>query len=228
MRAARPESFDSVRRRTVLVCAFLAAGLPGPALADSYVEYFRAVPLDNAPKVRELLALGFDPNAIEPKRGDTGLILALREGAMDVFRLLLAHQDTDIHARAFNGDSALMIASFKGNMEAVRTLIERGAEVHHPGWTPLHYAATNGHDDVARLLIQQGAPVDALSSNRTTPMMMAAWRGHIYTVKLLLDAGADAALKNDRGMTAIDFARAGDHQDIVEGLTWRLKRAGKL
>ena len=58
--------------------------------------------------------------------------------------------------------------------------------------------------------------------------MMAARGGHILTVKLLLDEGADLTLKNGAGMTALDFARAGDFRDIVEGLTYRLKQAGKL
>jgi ankyrin repeat protein len=57
--------------------------------------------------------------------------------------------------------------------------------------------------------------------------MMAARGGHILTVKLLLDEGADATLKNGADMTAIDFARAGGFNDIVEGLTYRLKKAGK-
>jgi ankyrin repeat protein len=57
--------------------------------------------------------------------------------------------------------------------------------------------------------------------------MMAARTGHILTVKLLLDEGADATLKNEAGMTAIDFARLGNYTDIVEGLTYRLRKAGK-
>lgn len=223
-------TIDPMRRRFCGTALMLAAGtlVPGIAGAGSYEDYFRAVQIDNAQTVRKLLAQGFDPNTIEPMRGDTGMMLALREGAMEVFRVLLETPDTDIHARAFNGDTALMIASFKGNLPAVEALLARGAQVQHEGWTPLHYAATGGHDAVARLLIEKGAQLDARSPNNTTPMMMAAWSGHIYTVKLLLDAGADATLKNDHGMTAIDFARRADHQDIVEGLTWRLKRAGKL
>ncbi|WP_369124878.1 hypothetical protein [Mucilaginibacter sp. 5C4] len=47
----------------------------------------------------------------------------------------------------------------------------------------------------------------------------------MLTVKLLLDAGADATLKNDGGMTAIDLARKFDHVDIADGLAWRLKQA---
>jgi ankyrin repeat protein len=58
--------------------------------------------------------------------------------------------------------------------------------------------------------------------------MMAARGGHVGTVQLLLDKGADATLKNERGMTAIDFAEDNNHRDIAEGLRDRLKKDGKL
>jgi hypothetical protein len=46
-------------------------------------------------------------------------------------------------------------------------------------------------------------------------------------VKLLLDEGADASVRNDRGMDVIDFARDGQHPDIVRGLEFRLGRSAK-
>jgi ankyrin repeat protein len=121
-----------------------------------------------------------------------------------------------------------MIAAYKANKPAVLALLEKGAAVNRKGWTPLHYAAAAGDNEIVKMLMDKSAQLDALSPNGTTPMMMAARNGHILTVKLLLDAGADATLKNQRGMTAIDFARANGHKDIVEGLIYRLKKAGKL
>lgn len=224
-----PEQRARLRLMGAAAAAALAAVLPCLALAQqSFVEYFRAVKIDDARKVASLLAQGFDPNAIEEQRGESGLMLAVREDAMSVFQTLLDTPGTDINARAFNGDTALMIACFKGNQAAAEALLGRGAMVHHDGWSPVHYAAASGHNGLVRLLLELGAPLDARSANNTTPMMMAAWGGHIMTVKLLLDDGADATLKNDHGMTAIDFADRGGYREIVEGLTWRLKRAGKL
>lgn len=199
-----------------------------PAAADAFNEYFQAVKQDNAGKVKELLQRGLDPNLIEEERYDTGLILALREGSMDVFRLLMNTPNIDLEAKARNGDTALMIAAYKGNKEAAAALLARKVQVNRPGWTALHYAAAAGANDIVRMLLERHAYIDAESPNKTTPIMMAAWEGHIWTVKLLLDEGADATLKNERGMTAIDFAKVGGHTDIVEGLTYRLQQAGKL
>ena len=237
MKDTQPASFTSSlqssgRRRFHAAVLFLAAAAvafaPPFALAGAYEDYFKAVMNDDTATVASLLKKGFDPNTIEPERGDTGLILALRENAMKVFRMLLDTQGVDLNAQVRNGDNALMIASYKGNLPAVQALIDKGAEVNKKGWTPLHYAAAAGSNEIVQLLLNKSAYIDAESPNKTTPTMMAARAGHIMTVKLLLDEGADATLKNELGMTAIDFAAKYDYQDIVEGLTYRLKKAGKL
>jgi len=147
---------------------------------------------------------------------------------MKVFKLLLDTPGVDIEAKSHNGDDALMIASYEGNLPAVQALLAKGAHVNRPGWTALHYAAAAGADDIVKLLIAHHANLDARSPNKTTPMMMAARGGHIMIVKTLLDAGADATLKNALGLNAIDFAQRHGFNDIVEGLTYRLKKAGKM
>jgi len=206
----------------------LAASVPGIARAGAYDDYFRAVKLDNVKLVSSLLQRGFDPNTVEEERAETGLIIAVREDASKVFELLLNTKDVNLNARARNGDSALMIAAYKGRYDAVKALLDKGAEPNQTGWAALHYAAAVGNNQIVQLLLDHSAYIDAESPNLTTPIMMAARGGHILTVKLLLDEGADLTLKNGAGMTALDFARAGDFRDIVEGLTYRLKKAGKL
>jgi uncharacterized protein len=219
---------DPVRRCLVAGMAVAALSAPFAARAGAYEDFFTAVKLDDVNQVKALLQRGLDPNIIEPERGETGLMLALREGAAKVFDLLLQTRGIELEARARNGDNALMIAAFKSNKAAVAALLARKVEVNRPGWTALHYAAASGSDDIVRMLLDRNAALDARSPNNTTPIMMAVYGGHIQTVKVLLDAGADATLKNDKGMTAIDFAKEAGRADIAEGLTYRLKKAGKL
>lgn len=223
-------AFKTTRRHVLLMLAGAGAAmlLPATALAGAYEDYFQAVQLNNAAGVRSLLQRGFDPNTVEPERGDSGLILALREKAMRVFDVLLNTPGINLEIRARNGDTALMLAAFKVNRPALEALLAKGAEVNQTGWTALHYAAASGNNDIVQLLLEHFAYIDAESPNKTTPIMMAARSGHILTVKLLLEEGADATLKNDAGMTAIDFANKFNHKDIAEGLTHRLKKAGKL
>jgi ankyrin repeat protein len=223
-------TFRCSRRQALhlLAVSALAVSLPGIARAGAYDDYFRAVKLDEVKLVRSLLQRGFDPNTVEEERAETGLIIAVREDANKVFELLLNTKDVNLDARARNGDSALMIAAYKGKYDAVKTLLDKGAEPNQTGWAALHYAAAIGNNPIVQLLLDHSAYIDAESPNQTTPIMMAARGGHILTVKLLLDEGADLTLKNGAGMTALDFARAGGFKDIVEGLTYRLKKAGKL
>jgi ankyrin repeat protein len=222
---------SNLRRSMVAAMGAVALGLAATssqARAGAYDDFFRAVKIDDAKAVASLLARGLDPNLIEPERGETGLIMALRADSMKVFETLLKSKQIDLEVKAFNGDNALMMAAYKGNLPAVEALIEQGAEVNKTGWTPLHYAAFVGNNDIIKLLLDKSAYIDAESPNKTTPIMMAARAGHILTVKLLLDEGADATLKNDAGMTAIDFANKYEFKDIAEGLTFRLRKAGKL
>src|SRR6202035_4532539 len=74
------------------------------------------------------------------------------------------------------------------------------------------------HDDIVQLLIDHSAYIDAASPNGTTPLMMAARGDHITTMKVLLSGGADPRLKNQIGMTALDFAKRYHAKDATEGL----------
>lgn len=199
-----------------------------PVSAGAYDDFFQAVKVDHPEMIQSLLARGLDPNIVEEERGENGLILALRNGSMRAFKVLLDAPAIDVENKARNGDTALMIAAYTANKAAVDALLAKGAEVNRPGWTALHYAAAAGDNDIVARLLEKSAYIDAESPNKTTPIMMAARGGHILTVKLLLDEGADAMLKNEVGMTAIDFALKHNHHDIAEGLIYQLKKAGKM
>ncbi|WP_132256840.1 ankyrin repeat domain-containing protein [Paucimonas lemoignei] len=222
------KNINSSLMRGLRVLVVAACCLPAISVAGAFDDFFTAVKTDDASELNALLKRGLDPNLVDEARGENGLIIAVREGAMKAFNVLVNAPDIKLNATARNGDTALMVAAFKGNRSAVETLLDRGAAVNRSGWTALHYAAASGSNDIAQLLIKKGADVNARSPNKTTPLMMAAGEGHIMTVKLLLDNGADLSSRNESGMDALDFALHKGHKDIAEGLTYRLKRAGKL
>ncbi len=185
------------------------------AMAGSYEDFFGAVKRDDAGAVRTLLNRGFDPDTLDPK-GLSGLYLALREPSPKVAQTLIDWPRTNVEIRTAQDESPLMMACLKGELELAKRLIGRGADVNKPGWTPLHYAATNGHLAVMELLFANNAYIDAESPNGTTPLMMAAQYGSTAAVKRLLDEGADPALKNQLGLTAIDFAHRASRPDAAE------------
>jgi uncharacterized protein len=185
------------------------------ANAGSYDDYFAAITRDDAATVQELLNRGFDPNTINAQ-GLTGLYLALRDSSLKTARLLIDWPKTNVEPRTPQDESPLMMASLRGQTEIVRKLVARDADVNKTGWTPLHYAATSAHLEIIELLLENHAYIDAESPNGTTPLMMAAQYGSPAAVKLLLEAGADASLKNQRGLGAIDFAYQGGRTDSAQ------------
>ena len=75
-----------------------------------------------------------------------------------------------VHGRAAGGSTALHAAAFVNAAGAVRTLLDRGADVQATdaaGLTPLHWAAA------AEVLLARGAGVDALSADGSTPFSLA-------------------------------------------------------
>ena len=199
----------------------------GFAHAGSYDDFFRAIKQDNAGKVKELLVRGFDANTTDPK-GQSGLYVALSEPSPNAAQVLIEWPKTNPNKLNNKGESALMVAALKKNQELVEKLIKRGADVNKTGWAPLHYAATGGQVGIISLLLENSAYIDAESPNGTTPLMMAAMYGTSAAVKFLLQEGADPTLKNQQGLTALDFAQRGSRPDALEDIGTALRNRRPL
>jgi ankyrin repeat protein len=84
------------------------------------------------------------------------------------------------------------------------------------GETALHDAALAGHDGIAALLLERGAPIDARDAESgATPLMTAAAWGREAVVKLLLERGADPALTNRAGKDAARLAEEAGYPAIA-------------
>jgi len=146
----------------------------------------------------------------------------------------------DPNAKTAKGYSALHLASGLGHLEAVRALLEHGADANaaasdraggrEPGTeagfntgggvTPCRLAAQRGHDQVLRLLVRGGgARVDLADWDGRTPLHAAAQAGLANTVRLLVrDLGADPQVANRHGFTAAHFAAASGHLVALQEL----------
>lgn len=199
----------------LLLSLMLCLGVVRGASADDLSDFFTVVQVDNAAAVKSLIAKGVNVNARDPGSGETALIVALREDSMSVFNALVDYPRVELELAAPNGNTALMMAAFKGNKPAALALLERGAAVNRPGWSPLHYAAAGGAADIARILLDRGAALNARAPGGLTPLMMAAREGQEFAVTVLLEAGADTALKNAEGLTAAQLADRADKPRIL-------------
>jgi len=196
----------------------VVAAVFGTASAGSFDDFFRAVARDDPRTVGALLERGFDPNALDDK-GQLALVLAIKEDSPKVVAVLLNHPAIKVDEANANGETALMMAALKGNVDLTKRLLERGGAVNRAGWTPLHYAASGPEPALVALLLDRGAAIDAPSPNRSTPLMLAAGYGSIDAADLLLARGADARLRNDKGIDAAEFARRAGRDALAARLT---------
>lgn len=208
-----------MKKRIVLKALFFSLMTP-VAWASSYDDFFAAIKRDDVPALQRLAQRGFDLNTIDPS-AQHPLFMALRDQSDKVARFLLDQPGVQVEYRNAKGESPLMMAALKGNRDLVERLIQRKAEVNKPGWAPLHYAVTHAEEaslPITRLLLEHHAFIDAQSPNGTTPLMMAALYGRPEVVRLLLDEGADPLMKNEQGLSAIDFAQRSQRQPVADAI----------
>ena len=115
---------------------------------------------------------------------------------------------------------ALFEAVSKGNVDECQRLIQAGANVNFTnddGWTPLHWAAFDGHLKVCRLLINEGrADVHAVTNDNRTPLHLAAWWGHVAVCRFLIEQGAIVNATNRFGWTPLHLAAQNGHVEVCQ------------
>ncbi len=190
----------------------LAAG----AQAGSYDDMLVAIKEGDAGNVKEILDKGLDANIVD-KAGNTLLMLAVRDSNDDIVALLIAHR-ANLNSLNANGDTALGLAALRGSLPMVKRLVEAGAQVDTPNWSPLMYAAFNGHADVVEYLLGRGASIDAQAKNGFTPLIAASRNGSQKTVALLLKRGAKPNLLTQTNETAMDWALKNNNTDAANML----------
>lgn len=104
------------------------------------------------------------------------------------------------------------------DVSLIEHLIEKGADINYStpsdplakpfeGWTSLHYAISCGADEVARLLIEKGANVNAIADDGTTPLIIAAKNDSVFMAKFLLEKGADVNWRDLKKKSAMSYAK---------------------
>ena len=113
-------------------------------------------------------------------------------------------------------------AAMRRNGEAVRSLLQRKADVNAPqidGTTALHWAVRLDDLDTAELLIRAGANVSAANRAGATPMQLAALNGNAAMVERLIKAGADTNVPlTPAGDTALMMASRTGKTDAIDVL----------
>lgn len=147
-------------------------------------------------------------DAVDPEYHQTPLMVAARAGHAPIVTLLIRHgAKVDAATRTGATPKFRSPASNSGSKGAgiIRGgWPERGERDPTPGAkTPLLYATREGHEDVAKLLLDAGATLEKADADGVTPLLMAVLNGHIALAQTLISRGANVKVSDWYGETPL-------------------------
>ena len=179
---------DRLKRSTCILSLIALLLLPGYSLAidnDIDAEFLMAVKKGNLEQVNSLLNSGADVNTAQ-KDGTSALAWAVYNNNKELVDLLIRSgedgADIDaaneygfnpLHNSKWTGESPLMTCANTGTTDAVKTLLDQGADVNSvettQQQTALMWAVAEKHPQVVKLLVERGANINAVSKLTPEP-----------------------------------------------------------
>lgn len=208
-------------------------GALSAAHQDGMTALHWAVQRRDLPLTDLLLDAGADYAAAN-RTGAKPLYLAAMNGdAAIIGRLLEAGESANAVLTA-EGETVLMLAAYTGNPEAVKVLLDRGADPNVQqarGQSALMWAASEGHTAVVELLLARGADpaLKSVASTRPerrppggmTALIFAARQGKLDTARALLDGGADIDQASADSTSPLLIAIVNGHYELASMLIER-------
>jgi ankyrin repeat protein len=139
-----------------------------------------------------------------------------RKGTIEEVKAIFKKNPNSINELNTEGYSPLVLATYRGNNEVAKFLIENGSNINGNSkmGTPLMAAIVKGNTEIAKLLILKNADVNSSDSNGTTALMYAVQFKNSDILKLLLLHNADKTKRDNQGKTAFEFAVFSTNEEI--------------
>jgi len=181
-------------------------------VAYSQEQFFEAIRAGDASRVSELLDLAPHLSGARTADGASAVLFAIYSGHSQLVELF---EQRGVPLNLFEACAAGRRARVAALLDAAPSRLREYSE---DGFPPLGLAVFFGHDDIARMLIESGADVNAASRNslRVTPLHAAATRLNAPLVETLLARGADPDAEQAGGFAPLDSAAFRGHRQIVE------------
>jgi uncharacterized protein len=205
--------------------AGLAQTPPSPAEVTSYTGLHAAAAKGDVQAIGALLARGTDVTATD-SHGRTPLHVAAHMSHDAAVRALVKG-GADPRALESRRYDIVTIAAVKDDVPMLKLALELGGDpkaITSPyDGTALIAAAHLGHDEVVRVLIAAGAPLDHVNNLGWTALIESivlgdGGRRHVACLKALLDAGANPNLPDRQGRTPLALARARGFAQMISAL----------
>jgi ankyrin repeat protein len=151
-------------------------------------------------------------------------MLAQENGAMEAADVQEERTNLLQLTQDHTGSTALHLAASEGHCEMIRKLLQLGAgEIHLGGGrkkyakTPLQEAATTGHLEACRLLVEYGFLVDCHTTRGRTPLMYAVKGNYLDVAQYLVEeCRANVNEKNEMGVTPVYIASQDGLKDMAK------------
>ncbi|HEV8395783.1 MAG TPA: ankyrin repeat domain-containing protein [Vicinamibacterales bacterium] len=168
--------------------------------------------------IRVLREAGANVNAKESWGGTTALMWAVSEGHADAAKLLI-EGGADVNARS-NYVAAANGRGFEGRTP-VASRADPKSEEFASGWlTPLMLAAREGEPELAGVLIEAGADVNAAAGDGKTALAMAIFNGNYAVASLLVDRKADVNKADAQRFTPLFWAVDRRNMETAPNFPW--------
>ena len=177
--------------------------------------------------VQALLAHGADVN-VRSKNSVSPILHWAWADQIELVRIALDH-GANVNIITERGGSALTSAASNGYDDMARLLLERHADPNLPiaeyGETVLMTAISHGRLNIAKLLLNHGANLEAKDDNGWTALTYAVVRQDREAVRVLLDKGADVRVLTQEGVGLLHLSYENEKEDLYD-IALLLKRAG--
>jgi ankyrin repeat protein len=211
---------------------------PNAAQPDGTTALHWAARWDDAEMASELIRAGANVKA-ENRFGVRPLFLAANNGNAAILELLLKAGDDPNAPVSAEGDTPLMVAARTGKIEAIKALLEHGAQVdktNERGQTPLMWAAAEKNAAAVRFLLEHGANPNAQTNpfppprkldlifsapappGGMTALLFASRQNDLESVKALLAGGADINKGAADGTSPLLIAIINEHYTLAKYL----------
>jgi ankyrin repeat protein len=139
--------------------------------------------------------------------------MATKEDLYDILK-----RNRSLHDAVRDGD----IYNIKSLIQAKASVNSRGPSV---DTTPLHIATSSNNKDIAKLLVDLNADVNARNIDGQSPLHNSAYLGYNSIVEFLVDVGADINIRNNDGDTPLDYVVKKEYCVDTESLVQSLINA---
>jgi uncharacterized protein len=143
---------------------------------------------------------------------------AARTGNLKQLKTLAKIDKDTVNAVNAMGFNPLMIACYRGQVDAAKLLVAKGADVNarSPEGSALQAACYTNNTELTTFLVKKGADIHVSGPDGNNTLMYAVLNQNEALVRLLVKKGADLSAKNKDGQTAYSLAMTQENTAIRE------------